>query len=118
MRRRGSGAKSQRKAHGVRLGARSIGPPLVLSSSQFAAGNSVRVWRRGVASLASSAEGTPAGPKHEDKTNTVRFISRAISADPTAEVAYNDVKSVLELLLSIENALAEPIGLQPAPGEH
>jgi hypothetical protein len=61
--------------------------------------------------------GAPVGGKHQDKANTVRFISRAIAADLTAEIAYNDVKAVLEFLLSIENALAEPIGLEAAPGE-
>lgn len=56
--------------------------------------------------------GAPAGAKHQDKANTVRFTSRRLGDELSAETAFNDVKSVLEFLLSLENALAEPIGLE------
>lgn len=59
----------------------------------------------------------PPGAKHQDKANTVRFLSRPISPELTAETAFNDVKSVLEFLMTAENALAEAIGLEAAPGE-
>lgn len=59
----------------------------------------------------------PPGAKHQDKANTVRFVSRPLSAELTAEVAFNDVKSVLEFLMTADNALAEAIGLDAGPGE-
>jgi hypothetical protein len=54
--------------------------------------------------------GAPSGARHLDKSNTVRFVSRAISPELTAEAAFNDVKSVLEFVLTAETALAEAIG--------
>jgi hypothetical protein len=35
----------------------------------------------------------------------------------TAEVAFNDVKAVLEFLLTTESALADAVGLDAGPGE-
>lgn len=61
--------------------------------------------------------GVPVGAKHQDKANTVRFLSRPIAQELTAEVAFNDVKQVLEFLMTAENSLAEAIGLEPGPGE-
>ena len=58
-----------------------------------------------------------AGARHQDRANTVRFISRALNGDVTAEVAFNDIKVVLEFLLTLETALADAVGLDPAPGE-
>jgi hypothetical protein len=49
---------------------------------------------------------------HQDKANTVRFFSRPLSAEVTAETAFNDVKSVLEFLLTIESALSETLGVE------
>jgi hypothetical protein len=51
------------------------------------------------------------GAKHFDKANTVRFVSRALGAELTAEVAYNDTKTVLEFLLTTETGLGEAVGL-------
>jgi hypothetical protein len=34
-----------------------------------------------------------------------------------AETAFNDVKTVLEFLLTVETQLAEAVGLDVAPGE-
>jgi hypothetical protein len=43
---------------------------------------------------------------HLDKENTVRFVSRAVTAELTPELAYSDVKSVLDFLLQSDDALA------------
>jgi hypothetical protein len=58
-----------------------------------------------------------AGARHQDKANTVRFVSRPLSADVTAEAAFNDVKTVLEFLLTAESQFAEAVGLDSGPGE-
>lgn len=58
-----------------------------------------------------------AGSRHQDKANTVRFASRPLGADVTAEVAFNDVKTVLEFLLTAESQLAEAVGLDAGPGD-
>lgn len=58
-----------------------------------------------------------AGARHQDKANTVRFVSRPIGAEVTAEAAFNDVKLVLEFLLTAESALADAVGLDPVPGD-
>jgi hypothetical protein len=55
--------------------------------------------------------GLPPGAKHQDKANTVRFLSRPITPELTAEAAFNDIKQVLEFLLTAEAALAEAVGL-------
>lgn len=52
----------------------------------------------------------PPGAKHQDKANTVRFLSRSLSSDLTAEIAFNDVKQVLEFVLGAEATLADAIG--------
>ncbi len=49
--------------------------------------------------------------KHFDKANTVRFVSRPVGVELTAEVAYNDTKTVLEFLLTTETGLADAVGL-------
>jgi len=54
--------------------------------------------------------GSP-GSRHLDKSNTVRFVSRAIAPELTAELAFNDTKSVLEFLLTTEAGLADAVGL-------
>jgi hypothetical protein len=57
------------------------------------------------------------GARHQDKANTVRFVSRPIGPEVTAETAFNDVKTVLEFLLTIEGPLGEAVGLDAVPGE-
>lgn len=57
------------------------------------------------------------GARHQDKANTVRFVSRPLGPDVTAEAAFNDVKLVLEFVLTAESQLAEAVGLDAAPGE-
>ena len=58
-----------------------------------------------------------AGARHQDKANTVRFAARPLAPDVTAEAAFNDVKAVLEFLLTVETPLAEAVGLDALPGE-
>lgn len=58
-----------------------------------------------------------AGARHQDKANTVRFVSRALGPEVTAETAFNDVKTVLEFLLTVEASLGEAVGLDVGPGE-
>jgi hypothetical protein len=53
----------------------------------------------------------PPNPKHFEKANTIRFLSRPVSPALTAEVAFNDVKGVLEFLLTTESPLSDAIGL-------
>lgn len=57
------------------------------------------------------------GSRHQDKANTVRFVSRPIGIDVTAETAFNDVKTVLEFLMTVETQLAEAVGLDSGSGD-
>jgi hypothetical protein len=57
------------------------------------------------------------GSVHHDKANTLRFVSRPITADLTPETAFSDVKSVLEFLIASDTALAEAVGLDAAPSD-
>ncbi len=57
---------------------------------------------------------TYTGARHQDKANTVRFVSRPLGSELTAESAFNDVKTVLEFLLTVESQLAEAVGLDIA----
>jgi hypothetical protein len=50
---------------------------------------------------------------HLVRSNAVRFVQRRLDKDLTVEVAFNDVKHVLEFLLSTDAALAEAVGLDP-----
>jgi hypothetical protein len=56
-------------------------------------------------------QSTCPGALHQDKANTVRFVLRPLSAEVTAETAFNDVKNVLEFLLTVESSLADAVGL-------
>jgi hypothetical protein len=58
-----------------------------------------------------------AGARHQDRANTVRFVSRALGPEVTAETAFNDVKTVLEFLLTVEAQLGEAVGLDVVPGD-
>lgn len=59
----------------------------------------------------------PPGSVHQDKANTIRFVLRPVGAELTAELAFNDVKRVLEFVVSADAPLAEAIGLDPTPGD-
>jgi hypothetical protein len=64
-------------------------------------------WRSAVgASLAS-------GSAHQVKSNTVCFVQRPVTAELTGDVAFNDVKLVLETLLGAGAAMADAVGLEP-----
>jgi hypothetical protein len=60
---------------------------------------------------------TLAGTSHQHKANTIRFTSRPVSKDLTAEVAFNDLKTVLEFVLASDQALAATVGVDLTPGE-
>jgi hypothetical protein len=59
----------------------------------------------------------PPGAAHQDKTNTVRFVSRAATAELTSEVAFNDVKNVLEFTMSAEGPVGNAVGLDFSAGD-
>ena len=59
----------------------------------------------------------PPGSTHQDKANTVRFMQRKIDGDLTAEASFNDVKRVLEFIVSADGSLAEAVGLDAAVGD-
>ena len=59
----------------------------------------------------------PPGSAHQHKANTIRFASRPVSKDLTAEVAFNDLKAVLDFLLASDQALATTVGVDLTPGE-
>lgn len=69
------------------------------------------LWR-GAAAAASSA-----GAVHQANANTIRFVSRPIDSSLTAETAFNDVKGILEFLLTADSKLAEAVGLDSALGD-
>lgn len=51
------------------------------------------------------------GMAHQDKANTVRFVTRPLDPEVTAELTYNDVKTVLEFLLTADATLADAVGV-------
>jgi hypothetical protein len=53
-------------------------------------------WRTTVGSTLPPSSG------HHDKTNTVRFVLRPVASDSSAEIAFNDVKQVLEFMLTAD----------------
>lgn len=69
-----------------------------------------RLWRANTAS-------PPPGHRHEDKANTLRFASRELAKEFTSEVAFNDLKGILEFLLSADTVLADAVGVDLGPGE-
>lgn len=57
------------------------------------------------------------GAVHQDKANMVRFVSRPVAQDLTPEVAFNDVKLVLEFVIAADVPLATAIGIDFVPGD-
>ena len=55
---------------------------------------------------------TSIGARHQDKANTIKFVSRALGPEVTAETAFSDVKMVLEFLLTVEMQLADAVGFE------
>lgn len=70
------------------------------------------VWRAWVAAGVS----LPAA-LHQERANTVRFVSRALSKDLTLDLLFGDVKTVLEYLLGLAEPLAEAVGVDLTPAE-
>ena len=58
-------------------------------------------------------ESLPLGSVHQVKSNLIQFVQRPISGELTGDVAFNDIKQVLETLLSTDVPLAEAVGLDP-----
>jgi hypothetical protein len=54
---------------------------------------------------------------HLVRSNAIRFVQRPLNKELTVEMAFNDVKQVLEFLLSTDSALAEAVGLDPIDDE-
>jgi hypothetical protein len=54
---------------------------------------------------------------HKDRDNIVVFVSRPLSAELKPEVAFNDVKTVFELLMTAHSAIGEAVGVDPLPGD-
>jgi hypothetical protein len=52
---------------------------------------------------------------HFERANTVRFVLRALDADLNADAAFNDIKAVLEFLVSADQAIADAVGLDAGP---
>jgi hypothetical protein len=57
-----------------------------------------------------SPESSLPGAEHRIKENMVRFLARPLNREITLELAFNDVKTVLEFLMSSEIPLAEAVG--------
>lgn len=57
------------------------------------------------------------GAVHQDRANTVRFASRPISPELTPQLAFDDVKMVLEFVVGSDAVLAEAVGVGPIPGD-
>jgi hypothetical protein len=55
----------------------------------------------------------PPGSAHQVKANTILFAQRPVTPELTGDVAFNDVKLVLERLLSAGTAIAEAVGFEP-----
>ena len=53
------------------------------------------------------------GQMHREKTNTVVFSSRPLDATLTAEMAFTDLKAVMEFVLASDVAIAEAVGVDP-----
>lgn len=66
-----------------------------------------RAWRENA-----SAISMPGSARHE-RANAVRFVSRPIDVNLSAQVAFDDVNRVLEFLLTTGNSLGEAVGLEP-----
>ena len=59
----------------------------------------------------------PPGSIHQGRANTIRFVSRPVGPDLTAEIAFNDVKTVLEFVISAGDPLGEAVGLDLSPSD-
>ena len=53
------------------------------------------------------------GSAHQVKSNTILFAQRPVGTELSGDVAFNDVKFVLEALLNAGPAVAESVGFEP-----
>jgi hypothetical protein len=51
------------------------------------------------------------GAAHEEKANTIKFVSRPVDRELTSEMAFGDLKMVLEYVLAADGVLATTVGL-------
>lgn len=51
------------------------------------------------------------GAAHHTKANIVRFVQRPLDKDVTAELAFSDVKQVLDAILASDAVLVDAVGL-------
>lgn len=70
------------------------------------------VWRAWLSAGVSLPAAT-----HQERANTVRFVSRAVSKDLSLDTLFGDVKTVLEFLLGLAEPLAEAVGVDLTPAE-
>jgi hypothetical protein len=68
-----------------------------------------RLWR--------TKSNTLPGAVHQEKANTILFVSRPVSKELTLELAFTDLKTILEFLLGAADALAEAVGFDLTPAE-
>jgi len=68
-----------------------------------------RAWMAAGVSLPSAA--------HQERTNTVRFVSRTVSKELTLDTLFGDVKTTLEFLLGLAEPIAEAVGVDLTPAE-
>lgn len=68
---------------------------------------------------ASGAKAPLPGADHLKKANTVRFVSRKVSNDLSAETAYNDIKMVLDFACATDtaNVLGSVVGVDNGPAD-
>jgi len=57
------------------------------------------------------------GALHQERANAVTFVSRGLTSEVSAEIAFNDAKAVLDFLLAAEVPLGSAVGLDATPGE-
>jgi hypothetical protein len=69
-----------------------------------------RHWRTQQAEL-------PPGAAHQDRANMVRFVMRPLNNELKPETAFNDVKGILEFLLTTGEVLGEAVGLDSGGGD-
>jgi hypothetical protein len=70
------------------------------------------VWRAWT-----SAQMSLPGAVHQERANTVRFVSRGVAKDLSLNTLFEDSKTVLEFLLGLADPLAEAVGLDLSQAE-
>jgi hypothetical protein len=55
------------------------------------------------------------GSSRQERANTVRFVARPLDASLASQVAFDDIKKILEFLLATGGPLGEAVGLDLEP---